>query len=209
MPDLATIEDLEARLGRDLTDAEAAKAPAMLADASALLRDYCRRDFTSNTNEIIELRPVGDTLKLPNRPVLTVDQVEQIGTAGTPDRVMTAGEWEFDGIDRITVHTWCPPATTGVLGSYAGTYRVQYDSGGTVPPFIVSRCCKIVFRALLAPTVAEGLVQERIGQYAYQYGQAPGEASPGVVVELTKADEKALAKAGYRTSAGTVQLRKG
>lgn len=203
MPDLATITDLEGRLGRSLTSTEAAKAPSALADASALLRDYCKRDFTSNTNEIQVLRPVGDAITLPHKPVLAVDQVEQIGAAGTPDRVLPVTEWTFDGIDRISVYP-CP-----LTGIYAGTYRVQYDSGGTVPQTIISRCCKMVFRAILAPTVAEGLVQERIGQYAYQYGQTPGEASLGVVVELTKADERALAKAGYRSRAGTVQLRRG
>lgn len=40
MPDFATVEDLNSRfIERDLTDAERAKAPAHLADASAIMRD--------------------------------------------------------------------------------------------------------------------------------------------------------------------------
>lgn len=205
MPDLATIDDLEDRLGRSLTPTEAAKAPAALTDASNLLRGYTRRDFTSNTNEVQILRPVGNAITLPHKPVLAVDQVERIGTAGTADRLLAVTEWEFDGIDRITL---CLSTLHDSLGTYADAYRVQYDSGGTVPGFIVSRCCKMVFRAILAPTETEGLVQERIGQYSYQFGQAPGEASRGVVVELTKDDKQALADAGYRSRAGTIQLRR-
>lgn len=209
MPDLATVTDLEDRLGRSLTTAEAAKAPAMLGDASGLLRRYCRMTFTTSTNATIVLRPVGNELKLPNRPVLAVDQVEQIGTAGTSDRVMAVDEWEFDGIDRVTVHSLWTPRLFGIVGSYADTYRVVYDSGDvTVDPSIVSRCCAMVFRVLLAPTAAEGLIQEHIGKYGYQYGQAPGQASPGAVVKLTKEDKDALADLGYRTRAGTIQLRR-
>lgn len=206
MPDLATIEDLEDRLGRSLSEAEAAKAPAALRDASGLLRDYTKRDFTENTEETALLRPLGGTLKLPHVPVAEVVQVEQIGTSGTTDRVMSVDEWEFDGIDRITIHQCY--TIVGTLGTYADTYRVTYTNGeATVPDTIVSRCCKMVFRAILAPTPVEGLVQERIGQYSYMYGQTPGEASRGIVVELTKDDKRALAEAGYRSRVGTVQLR--
>lgn len=207
---LASIGHLVARLGRSLTEEEKAKAPAMLADASDLIRSYCRRQFTATANETVILRPVGNRIRLPNKPVLAVDQVEMVGTSGTPNRVMGISEWSWDGIDEITV--WrCPPDLwsygASPSASYANTCKVTLDSGGTVPRLIVGRCCKMVLRHLLAPTKAEGLVQERIGQYAYQYGQYSGGGSPGPVVELAKADEDALAKAGYRSRASTIQLR--
>lgn len=43
---LATQEDVEARLARDLTEAEAARLPSLLDDASALVAGYLGRTYT-------------------------------------------------------------------------------------------------------------------------------------------------------------------
>lgn len=208
-PPLATTSDLAETLGRDLTEAEAAKAPRLLASASTKLRAYCRRTFTAVEDDELVLRPVGSELRLPNRPVTEVAQVEQIGTAGSADRVMSASEWAFDGIDRIEL--WpCPTAVSGVAptATYANTYRVTYSHGDVVADqFIVDKAVELALRTLLAPTQVAGLVQERIGQYSYQYGQASGDQSPGATVRLTKDDMRELALAGYRRTAGTIQTR--
>lgn len=42
---LATQEDVEARLARALTEADLARLPSLLDDASALVIGYCRQDF--------------------------------------------------------------------------------------------------------------------------------------------------------------------
>lgn len=42
---LATLADVTARLGRDLSDAEAARLPSLLSDATALLIGYTGQDF--------------------------------------------------------------------------------------------------------------------------------------------------------------------
>lgn len=209
LPDaLAHIGHLVARLGRSLTPAERLRAPAMLADASDEIRSYCRRQFTPATNDELVIRPIGNVIRLPNRPVTSVDLVEVIGTGGTADLTLGVNNWEFDGIDQITICAYPQPITGAVpTGTYANTYRVTYDHGGDVPTPLVGRICKMVFRSLLAPTMAEGLVQERIGQYAYQYGQFPGGGSPGPTVELTKGDKEWLRERGYRPSASTIQLR--
>lgn len=209
MPDaLAHIGHLVARLGRSLTAEERLKAPAMLADASEEIRGYCRRQFTPATNAEVVLRPVGNVLHLPNRPIVAVDQVEVIGVSGTPDLVLGINNWAWDGIDRIELYAYPAPVTGAVpTGSYANTYRVTYDYGGSVPNPLIGRICKMVLRTLLAPTQAEGLVSERIGQYAYQYGQFPGGQSRGPVVELTADDERWLRKMGYRSGASTIQLK--
>lgn len=209
LPDaLAHIGHLVARLGRALTPAEKLRAPAMLADASDEIRSYCRRQFTPATNDELVIRPVGNTITLPNRPVTSVDQVEVIGTGGTADLTLGVNNWEFDGIDRITLWAY-PCVITGAAptGTYANTYRITYDHGGDVPTPIVGRICKMVFRSMLAPTMTEGLVQERIGQYSYMYGQFPGGGSPGPTVELTKDDKAWLRERGYRSGASTIQLR--
>lgn len=208
-PPLATITDLVETLGRELTATEAAKAPRLLASASAKLRAYCRRTFTAVEDGELVLRPVGTELRLPNKPVTEVAQVEQIGTAGSADRVMSASEWAFDGIDRIEL--WpCPAAVSGVLptATYANTYRVVYSHGASVAPqVVVDKAVEMTLRTLLAPTPVAGLVQERIGQYAYQYGQSSGDQSPGASVRMTKDDKRELAEWGFRRTAGTIQTR--
>lgn len=42
---LATQEDVEERLGRRATEAEAARLPSLLSDASAVVIGYCRQGF--------------------------------------------------------------------------------------------------------------------------------------------------------------------
>lgn len=208
-PPLATITDLVETLGRDLTTEETAKAPRLLSSASAKLRGYCRRTFTAVEDDELVLRPVGSELRLPNRPVTEVAQVEQIGTAGSADRVMSASEWAFDGIDRIEL--WPrPTAVSGIAptATYANTYRVTYSHGKVVADqVIVDMAVAMTTRTLLAPTQVQGLVAEHAGKYGYQYGQASGDQSPGVAVVLTKADKQELREMGYRRSAGTIQTR--
>lgn len=208
MADLATETDLVDRLGRALTAVEAAKAPAALSDASAKIRRYCRQQFAAAVGDEVVLRPVGSSLRIPQRPVSAVTQVEQIGTAGTVDRVMAAGEWAWDGIDLIEL--WPTPyAYDGIIasGTYANTYRVTYDHPDGAPDDIVAMTCSLVLRVLLAPSPIGDLVSERVGLYSYQYGQFPGGQSPGPVVKLTAEDKRELREGGYRRTAGTIQLR--
>lgn len=55
-PALAEVSELEARLGLDaetLTGADLARAKAALADASALVRDEARREFTDDDGNLV------------------------------------------------------------------------------------------------------------------------------------------------------------
>lgn len=45
---LATIDDIEARLGRDLTPDETTRIPALIEEASALVTSWCRNTFTTD-----------------------------------------------------------------------------------------------------------------------------------------------------------------
>lgn len=204
---LATVGELEYRLGRPLTDAEAAKAPGALAGASSKIRGYTKLMFDAVADDTIVLRPVGTMLRLPQRPVLAVSLVEMIGTGGTTDLALSVSEWHWDGIDKIELFP-CDVAATGAAptGAYANTYRVTYDHGGTTPDFIVDKACDVALRVILSPTQVEGLVSEHIGKYGYNYGQFPGGQSPGASARLTKEDKQELREAGYRKTASTIQL---
>ncbi|MDH2392318.1 hypothetical protein QCN29_26785 [Streptomyces sp. HNM0663] len=206
MPDLADVEDLVARLGRVLTEDEQARAAALLADASALVRDFTRQEFTTVAGDVIVLRPVGALLRLPQRPVTAVTAVEAVLGDGTSTAALSG--WTWDGRDKVdlTQATWTTPPAPGA-SPWPNTYRVTYDHGDAdVPPGVVAVVCAMVLRTLLSPSMTAGMVAERIGSYNYQLQQGSGAA--GATVVMTAADEKALARWGPRR-AGTIQVAAG
>jgi hypothetical protein len=207
---LATVEDLEARLGRELTPEESARAAALLADASALIRGWARQDFTPGESTVV-LRPVGTVVRLPQRPVRAVTAVTAVGGSDAiPDIALPSGSWTWDGVDRVDI--W-PPDTSwllslpetwvdgfGAVDTYRVTYRHGYDE---VPADVIAVVCAMVTRVLTAPSPVEGMVSERIGQYNYQLQQSMGSA--GSAVRMSTADRDALAR--YRRTATTIQTR--
>lgn len=213
MADLATTQDLEARLGRSLTASEAAKAAALLQDASALIRAYTRRTFTAVMHDKVRLRPVGARIRLPNRPVSAVHSVTAIGWAGVHDILLPAGAWGWDGIDTIelaplSTEVWLSLPTLELGQDLPDTYEVDYDHGdNVVPDAVVAVCCGMVLGVLLAPSPVEGMIGERIGKYSYQMMQEVGGGSPGASVRLREADKELLRQAGYGPrTVGTVEV---
>ncbi len=211
MASLATVADLEARIGRSLTTTEEARADALLADASALIRGYTKQDFEQVEDDVVELPVAGAFIRLPQRPVTAVSSVVALGYAPVPDLTLPEGTWGWDGIDQVEIYpvasdVWVSLPETLYDTGGPGTYRITYDHGyATIPADVVAVCCRMVLAVLLAPTMTEGLVQERIGQYSYQYGQAPGQASPGATVRLGDDDRDVLSR--YKRTSGTIAVR--
>ncbi|MET9953511.1 hypothetical protein ABZ135_18440 [Streptomyces sp. NPDC006339] len=207
MPDLAAVADLEARLGRPLTPDEQARAGALLADASALVRDFTRQEITPVTGDTLVLRPVGVLLRLPQRPVTAVTSVSAVGPTGSVLGALSG--WSWDGRDKVDLSCVSPAGSWPLswTGPLPDTYQVIYDHGrATVPPGIVAVVCAMVLRTLLSPSMTAGMVAERIGAYNYQLQQGTGAAGASVV--MTSADEKALARYGPRRF-GTIALEAG
>lgn len=189
---LATMEDITARLGRDLTDAEAARVVALLASASARVRAWCRQTFTYVADDVQVLRAQGGTIRLPQRPVGDVTAVVALGSNSTPDVTLTA--WSFDGIDVVDV-SCCASAIINLPEAwydntaYGDTYRVTNSHGWQTPPDdVVDVVASMAIRALTAPSMAGGVVSETIGTYSYRLDSADG----GVAVRLTDDDKAAL-----------------
>lgn len=209
LADLATTADLTARIGRDLTDDEAARAPALLMDASSRVRDFTRQDFTAVTGDVVTLRPVGSLLRLPQRPVTAVTAVVAVQPDGA-SAVALSG-WSWDGLDLVDL-TWATAAGDGPWPAWwhqatPDTYRITYDHGyDPVPNTVVATVCAMVLRTLLSPSLTAGMVAERIGAYNYQLQQGGG--APGATVVMTSEDEKAVARYGPRR-AGTINVQMG
>jgi len=209
MADLATVADLEARLGRSLTAEEAARAAALLKDASAKVREFTGQTLSAVAGDVIILRPVGSLLRLPQRPVTAVTSVEAVAPDGVATAAMTG--WSWDGRDKVdlTYATYSTDFTTPAWRDrmQPDTYQATYDHGYAVmPDIIVATVCAMVLRTLLSPSMTPGMVAERIGAYNYQLQQGSG--AVGATVVMTADDEKSVRRYGPRR-AGTIQVEAG
>ena len=200
---LATVQDLQDRLGRPLTDAEAARAPALLDDASAMVRAYTGQTFTLVADDEVVLRVQAGIVRLPQRPVIAVSRVVAIGGELAPDVAIT--DWVFDGVDQIAIGTGAAvinlPETWWDDDGFPGTYRVTYSHGYAAPPAdVVAVTCGMVLRTLTAPTTQGGVTSETIGSYSYSLKAA----DTGVSVSLGQPDRQALAR--YRRTEAMIKV---
>lgn len=207
---LATVLDCERRIGT-LSAAQAARAPALLEDASALVRAETRLKFARFTDDVIEVRSTGKVIRLPQRPVIDVTQVAAIGVPPSQDLIMPSGTWSFDGIDAIELvgnlgwvinlpEVWSTDDWAGV-----GSYRVTYSHGHeTVPAEIRGLVASMVNRTLTAPSVSD-LVSESIGSGDYAWQAQQGVGAMGASVRLTQGDRDKLVSWGYIRGYGTTE----
>jgi hypothetical protein len=199
---LATIEDLEARLGRDLTTEEASRADALLQDVSALVCSYAGQDFTVAEDDTAVVRGLSGTIRLPQRPVTAVSSVVAIGGEGLPDVPLV--DWVWDGIDTIRIGEGSfvvnLPAVWWDEDGYPGTYRVTYSHGyAQVPADVLAVICGVVTRVFGNP---QGYRSETVGSYSVSYTTpGPGET---MGAGLTRYDQSVLDR--YRRTTGTIKV---
>jgi hypothetical protein len=160
---LATVADLEARLGRTLTGTDADRAMALLTDASATVRNRTGQTFVAETTTA-RLRVRGTLLRLPQRPVTAVNTI----TAAGGDTV----GFTWHAGDTLTLAA--VPA--------AGWVDVNYDHGyDDVPDDIVGVVCNIAGRAFGTPSDEGGYQSETIGTYSYAMGVAAAAGASGLL----------------------------
>ena len=132
LPPLASVDDVASRLGRDVTEQEAIRLEPLLADASAQVRRYCRRDFQYHDAEEQILYGHDSEIWLPGRPVVSVQSVTAIGGGmGLPD--VPIPWWSFDGVQTIRIAPGAGiinlPEIWWAEDVYPGTYRVVLHVG--------------------------------------------------------------------------------
>lgn len=165
---LATVVDLQMRLGRDLTQGESARVEALLSDVSAAVAIEAGQKFERSEHQV-RARVKRGMVRLSQRPVHDVVSVE--------DRFGTPVAFTWDGLDRVLINTMafsgCPPVQV---------VDVVYDAGpDEVPPAIVGVVSSIVLRALGVDPTEGSVVQESIDGYAYTIGSAGGAGAFGVL----------------------------
>lgn len=177
MPDLASLDDVTARVTRALTGAETSRATVLITDASNWVKRYTRQDFTEATTTQT-LRALGATIILPQTPVIAVTAVSLRDYLGNLFAVPAFG---FDGIDRIDLTPYRTvlnlPETLSFSLTWAGTVDVTYTHGyGTVPPEIVGVVAQAVADVFNAPAATPGLQSQSMGPFnaTYEKGSVAG-----------------------------------
>ena len=188
LPPLASVDDVASRLGRDVSEQEAIRLAPLLADASAQVRRYCRRDFLYNTAETQTLYGHDSEIWLPGRPAASVQAVVAIGGGmGLPD--VPIPWWSFDGVQTIRISPGAGiinlPEIWWTSDLYQGTFKVTYTWGDVeVPDDVNMVTANAALGVLTVPTAAAGVIGETIGPYSYRLERGGG----GVSVSLTAAD---------------------
>lgn len=204
LPSLAELDDVEDRLGRDLTEEEQRRAQAMLDDASAVVRAYTRRNFTQTT-ETVRLRPRGNKVVLPQRPVVSVSEVKTVVSFGpteitfpTPAYSWVAGaEVHFlDSVSIVNAPTLDAADDENLWVEV--TYTYGYED---IPYDVMAVVANLVVRNLTVPN--GGVVDlETVGPYTVRYS---GFTAAGPLA-LSAADRDVLNR--YRiATAYTMELR--
>lgn len=147
---LATIADIEARLGRALTTPETSQATAWLDDASAMFVQRAVQKFEVSESTV-RLFPRDGVVRLVQRPVIQINDVTDI------DGVTI--DFTFDGHQSIYE-----------LGSYSPVI-VDYDHGSaTIPDDVVAVVAGMVVRTLLVPDdAAAGIQQQSVGPFSQSF----------------------------------------
>jgi hypothetical protein len=164
---LATIADVEARLGRALTAAELPKATAWLKDASALFVQRATQQFEMGESRV-RLFPRDGVVRLVQRPVISIVSVKDI------DGVEI--DYTFDGHQSIYD-----------LGSYSPVI-VEYEHGSEdIPADVVAAVAGVVVRTMqIAPDAVSGVTQQSVGPFSQSYATW----AVGGQVMLSPAEEK-------------------
>jgi len=147
---LATIADVEARLGRELTTSEDSQATAWLTDASAMFVQRAIQKFEVSESTV-RLFPRDGIVRLVQRPVIEVTSVTDIDGSEI--------DFTYDGHQSIYE-----------LGTYSPVI-VTYDHGSdTIPEDVVAVVAGMVVRTLLIPDdAAAGIQQQSVGPFSQSY----------------------------------------
>ena len=164
---LATIADVEARLGRSLTVAETSKANAYLADASALFIQRAVQKFEVGESNV-RLFPKDGIVRLVQRPVIEVVSVRDVDGNEI--------DYTFDGHQSLYD-----------LGDFRGV-TVNYEHGSAnIPADVVGVVAGMVARTLsISPDAAAGVQQQAVGPFSQSYANW----AVGAQVMLSPADAK-------------------
>jgi hypothetical protein len=171
---LATADDLAARLNTTFTDGELAQVERLLADASATVRTYTGQTFTLTTYTDVKLRVNGNIVRMPQRPVVSVQAVT--------DSTAVAVSYTWLGFDSLRVSSWIDRFDYEPFFNEIPYVLVDYTAGYTaIPDLVIGITCQIAGRAFGSPASDAGITQESLGAYSYSRGAVAGAGAFGLM----------------------------
>ena len=207
MAQFATADEFAARMGLTLTTAEETRANTLLTLASGLIVDATGQDISLATDDIYSAPSVyGERLRLPQRPVVSISQVELTPAGGSPS-VIDPNTYYLDGGELVRsrfplgYELVFQNYGQGWLGPY-WTVDVTYTHGyapEAIPSAVKAVCMEAVRRVWVNPGAA---VSETVGDTQTGYGSG---APSGML--LTPQEKAQLNDVLLGYQAGTVTLR--
>lgn len=192
-PVLATVQQLEARLGQTV---DAARATALLEDASAVVRGYTGQYFTRVLDDRVTFRVDRGSVVLPQRPADKPTLISEFGGG-----VLPASAWWWGGIGVVEFGSPSWVANGPTVSRFPRTVEITYSHGyAEIPGDVVAVVCQMVGRVILSESTP-GLMSEAIDDYQYRLG---GGIVSGAVA-LVPAEKSILDR--YRSRVGSVRLR--
>lgn len=166
---LALDTDVTDRIGRALTASETSRLPALLRDASAVVRSrrVTGQEFTASTSTVRQ-RILRDHVVLPQRPVTAVNSVTH------PDTGLPVTRYRWNGESFVYVFLWNPESDFEMPWRPGfDVVDVEYDHGyEEIPDDVIAVVSNMVIRALGMPPDESTTVLERIEGYEYRRAEA-------------------------------------
>lgn len=180
MTALATVADVEARLGRSLSVDEIAKAEVLLEDASALVVSYTGQKFLPEQSVNL-LRVKSKKVHLTQRPATAIN--------GVTDPEGNEISFVWDGFQTLKIECSSAASQSNVI--------VDYDHGNaTVPQDVLSVVAGMVARTISIPTeAAAGVQQQTVGPFSVTFANW----AVGGQVLMSPADREVLNRYKNRT----------
>lgn len=174
MADLATSADVEAFLGRSLTASESTRVDALLADASAAVRNYTGQQFDMDeTTERLKVR--NGRIRLSQRPVTDVASVVD----------MNGNDITFTWYVGSVIDLADAPPDSWSFEPYKNgltVVDVTYTHGyAAVPDDIVAVVRSIVAKALSVAPEYAGITQQTVGDVSVSYGSFAAAGGVGML----------------------------
>jgi len=203
LPPLVSVGDVINRLPSSISVDEN-RVSQLIRDASAAVRRFTKQDFTVIT-ETQGIRPVGGKIKLPQRPVLAINNI----SVRLPNSLTesTIPGWYWDGSDEVWLTDGGSIVNLAeellfVMDWQTPECRVNYTHGyDEVPDDVIGVICSMVTRIVTAPGLG-GVISESVGEYTYRLSDAAAQGP----MSLTQAEKDALASYRPRRTS-TIELR--
>lgn len=186
---LVSVADVTDRLPSTVT-VEERRVAALIADASAAARRISKQEFTVRQSTV-GIRPIGYKLRLPQSPVISVDEISiRLPNSST---TVTIPGWYWDGSDEVWLTEGGSIINLAEELLFALEWQTPlclttYTHGYTeTPDDVVGVVCSMVNRIITAPGLG-GVISETVGEYSYRLSDAAAQGTMG----LTEAETKIL-----------------